>query len=463
MTGCSNLTEIKISGSSATTISSDKSTELALYAAINNYTATESEMENSLLNILYANTLPTKASVTTNPYTISLKKTDSISFKNSLAENRNAVTDEYDSVPLYLYTVTNIDNGAEGFAITTTDRRIGLVLAVAEEGELTDDDELTSYILERITDYIDYTSSIWNSLSTTQINNAKSAYASYGESSDYTFSDFTYNSGNESIILPTKWNQTTPFNDVINAIKNDGSTYLSGCGPIAMAQIFTKVRPFNSCSVSGYEDVIYEWDKMLVTNGWFTSNTSNHYAFGSYYSDTVKKEVAALVYEIGSGMNASFGTEGTGVYDSDVKSYLSNNSISFSYDNYNYDNVVKSIDNGSPVYLSGYAKKKVTKKKILGITYSTSTSYSDGHAFVADGYANYSCNVTDSDNNITSITTDFVHINFGWQDGSKDGFYLSEIFNSNNAPLSDNDRSSTTYGSSGYYQYQLNTFYNIGK
>ena len=51
-------------------------------------------------------------------------------------------------------------------------------------------------------------------------------------------------------------------------------------------------------------------------------------------------------------------------------------------------------------------------------------------------------------------TRNLVHINWGWG-GIDDGYYLSTRFNTNEGPVLTRSVTTTTYGTSGYYQYQL--------
>ncbi|MBE6350031.1 MAG: hypothetical protein E7062_04700 [Spirochaetaceae bacterium] len=435
--------------------------DLSFYAKMNNYVATVEEMEKSLITILNSQ-LYTENNEIRKPmnFTISCIQKETVTFESNTNLARSITGDIVDSVPLFLYDIMK-NGGSSGFAITTTDRRVGLILAIVDNGSLLDNDYGSSFVLTQIIQHIENILEKWNTLQNPVLP-LRSAYAAYGEKTDYEFSNFRYNKGNLDNVLTTKWNQASPFNDVINDVKADGKSYCAGCGPIALAQIFTKIRPYDKCSLSNYANIIYEWDKMIKPNGWFTVNPNSRYAFGEFYDETLKKEVATLVYEIGLGTKASFGTESTGVSDSNVKKFLSNKKIPYEYGDYSYKRIVESIDNDRPVYVSGYAKKEIKKTKILGITIWKQISYKEGHAFVVDGYANYTCDVKDVDNNITTITTDFVHVNYGWKSGSCDGFYLSGVFNATNASLSDNMRSIKSDYIPDYYQYYIHGFYNIG-
>ena len=114
-----------------------------------------------------------------------------------------------------------------------------------------------------------------------------------------------------------------------------------------------------------------------------------------------------------------------------------------------------------PIYISGKAKKKVTTKKILGITVNTTTTYSEGHAWVIDQVMT---RTRDKKRYVDGVYQDeaqeyehLVHCNFGWN-GSDNGFYYSKQFDTNEGPVT-RKTTTKTYGTSYYYQYllQMNT------
>ncbi|MBR4373575.1 MAG: hypothetical protein IKP49_04365, partial [Treponema sp.] len=75
---------------------------------------------------------------------------------------------------------------------------------------------------------------------------------------------------------------------------------------------------------------------------------------------------------------------------------------------------------------------------------------------------------------VQTCNADFVHVNIGWANLNKSGYYLSGLFNTNNTPLSDakssrkagwhtDKTSEETYGEKGYYQYNNLMLYNLYK
>lgn len=465
LVGCSDIVTGTENMSSE---NSQRRQALAFYAGTGDYTASKSEMEANLVSFL--TTSESDRSITNaSNYEFTLIATDTVETAKDVTA-RSATVDSFDDVDLYLYNMKNSADGTEGFAITSTDRRIGTVLAFVPQGAIEDVEEnpFLEVFFDNLEEYIDETVEIWNDLSDEEITqsreSARGSYSKYGEGNEYYFSDFKYNTGNLAHILVTKWDQHSPFNDVINEIKNDGNSYPAGCGPIAMAQILTTIRPFSKCNLKGYTNVIFNWDKMVEPNYAFQGTNQKKYAVGSYYDNDTKHQVAVLSYLVGKYMKASYSTSGTNVKTGAAENFLSSFNIPYISSGYDYGLIQTSIDNACPIYIYGADEKtsKTKKYKIFGKTVFKTTNHSySGHFFVIDGYANFKCTVTDSKENSTSLTTDFVHVNCGWQSLSDDGFYLSGIFNTKNTPYSDS-RSKSTETTPGYYHWRLSGVYNIG-
>ncbi len=431
--------------------------DFLFYTDERTYLASVDEMEFCLKAVLEnRNSEKSRSGDNSKSYNISQVSEDYISVKNYLSVNRNVDSDECDSVSMYLYSFENPSSDKKGFAITSTDRRVGLVLAAVDEGQFCDN-ELCLFITELLSDYVENSVKRWALVSEKIGEKTRSSYAEYGEKAKYSFGNFKYNSGNLNNLLVTKWDQHYPFNEILNKEKNDGKSYVAGCVPIAIAQAFCILRPFTKCSLPDYLNISYDWDEFVKPN-YFIGN--NKYAKGFLYDSRIQTEVAALVYEIGLGVKTNFGTDSSGSNHDKMKKYFNNIGLQYSHSDYSYKKVVSSIENGSPVIVGGHAIKDVKEKKFLGITFNKSISYKHGHEFVIDGYANYSCDVLDNVNNkISTITTDFVHVNYGWDSLLCDGMYLSGLFNTNLTPLNDLSRS----GTAGYYKYNLKMFYNMKK
>lgn len=414
---------------------------LAFYAENGNYIASQNEIESNL----YSFALKSKndrSLLNADEYRFELKTSDCIEVSKD-NHARSANVDSYDDVNLYLYDVLNTNTGSRGYAITSDDKRIGTVLAFIPEGSIGESGENPFFELfvSNLEEYIDDTVECWNDLTDEDINFRKASNSSIISSGDYTFSDWKYNSGNESCILKTKWGQRYPYNLSVNNRINDGNDYPAGCGPVALAQIFAHLEYPSS----------YDWAAMKLR------------PYADDLNSTAMNMVADLMSDLGIGLNASYKTTGTGCYNSDVEKYLKKNGYSYSgFKNYDFDAVQNSIDNGSPVMTSGYATKKTKKKKFMGITFKKTTTYSNGHFWVIDGYARFSCKATHKKSGeVVTLTDNFIHCNLGW-DGYCNGYYLNGLFDTQHVPLEYiNGNVSSSGKGSHNFQYKQTILTNI--
>lgn len=450
LVGCS---DISTSGENGESGNSQRRQALAFYASTGDYTASQAEMEASLASFL-TDSENGRSATNASKYEFSLVATDSVKTAKNVTA-RSANVDSYDDVDLYLYNMKNTADGTEGFAITSTDRRIGTVLAFVPQGAIEDAEENPFFevFFDNLEEYIDETVEIWNDLSDEEINESRASASSIITSGKYTFSNWQYNSGNEKHILKTNWGQWYPYNTIVNKKKNDGKSYPTGCGPTALAQLLANLEYPKKCSLS--EDVCagveYNWSLMKANKN------------ANYVSASAKNMIAVLMYELGKGLNVSYKTDGTGCYNSDIEKYLKKNGYTYSgFKGYGLSSVQSSIDNGYPVLAQGYASKKTKKKKIFGITYKKTTTYYDGHYWIIDGYARFSCNATNkSSGAVTKLSENFVHCNLGWSNTSN-GYYLSGVFDTAHVPVEySNGNTYTTTNSSYNFQYKQKILTNL--
>ena len=409
-------------------------------------------------------------------YSITLNDSEKIEFtENSVSR---AATDFGYESKLCLCDIVNNDTGVSGFALTSNDRRLGPVLAILPDAEF-GDNELSAMLMDKVADYIEYTDSVMQALDKSEFGRSI-APESQAATNDYKFKNFRCNRKNESNMLYTNWTQGYPYNAIVNSEINDGKSYPVGCGPIALGQIFTRVRPLSKCSLGKYSNVAYDWDKMSEINSTsYGKNVSTIYGT----SNETKTMIQALLREIGLGCNATYSTSGTGITIDNAKKYLDRINLSYKCSNYSFGTVKSAIDNGSLLYVAAKSHCTETRYrryfKIFGKKTRNSNwseySYFNGHAFVIDAYANYNYDLYNSSNNyVQTCSSDFVHVNVGWANLNKSGYYLSGLFNTNNTPLSDASNSSragwhtdktgeTTYGENYYYRYGVKVLYNFGK
>ena len=113
------------------------------------------------------------------------------------------------------------------------------------------------------------------------------------------------------------------------------------------------------------------------------------FANGYNCSSSAKSQISDLLFQLGKSGNlgVSYGLSGSGAKIEDIPQTLRN----FGYSNggrkcdYSEKDVVNEIGAGYPVIISGFRTKH--ENKILGITINS--SYRDGHAWIADGYAKF--------------------------------------------------------------------------
>lgn len=432
--------------------------ELAFYALSNNYILTESEMESNLRDFLTIDTVKSRSAQEKSDFELIQSAKDVIKIEDNYNISRSASISSYDDVNLYMYKLNNKKTGKEGFAITSTDRRIGNIIAVIPEGTLEDNNSpFIEMFLDNLQDYVDETVDIWNELDDDYLNDfsgthdiGRSTESNIVTSGNFSYKNWKFNSGNINNFIKVNWGQDSPYNDVICTEK--GKYYYTGCGPTALAQLLSNIEFPKTCSVEGYKNIRYDWPAM--------KKNSHIYSLDA----NTRKMIATLMYELGLGLNASYSVDGTGCYNSDITSYLSKNNYYYSgFDDYNLSGVKNSIDAGYPVLCQGYAFDTVTKtkirKKIFGITYKTTTkinhNYSSGHYWIVDGYANLTCSAVNKNTSAeTTLKADFVHCNLGWS-GSCNGYYLNGVFDTNHLPTSTINGRASTSGESYFYQYNL--------
>lgn len=132
-------------------------------------------------------------------------------------------------------------------------------------------------------------------------------------------------------------------------------------------------------------------------------------------------EVSQLMYDMGAWVSMDWGCNASGADDDDMEPALHNlgynsaNQINYENTN-NYDDVRDNLDEELPVLFSGCGKEF-----IMGIPRPV-----DCHAWVADGYL--SGTLCPSGNTYLKF-----HMNWGWTNGSYNGYYSLSNFNPGNS------------------------------
>lgn len=328
------------------------------------------------------------------------------------------------AIPDTLAYVCNFADSA-GFAVICADDRVGCpILAYVGEGSLGDevDNPGLAMVLSNMEDYLIG--------SIRQFEAEKDSLRQKAEvqlQDDTTCLKRVYTGkydliSNESVapLIYTKWSQDAPFNDYVPICS--GTEHMpAGCVAIATAQVMAYYE--YPKSLDGYS---FSWGGMKAS------------PYGDEVSAQNQASLARLVQLIGSHVGMNYGCDGSGAKTSTAVSWLGTLGYQTTSSGYSWEFAKAFLDVRVPLIMRGCNKKTVTKKKILGITVKTTTTYSDGHAWVVDGYKtttvkNYSYTVnTDTDVTTTkllstSYSNSFLSINWGWG-GISDQYYAAGCF-----------------------------------
>lgn len=377
---------------------------------------------------------------------IDLTKVDSQSmhlFSNTV---RSAIND--DTVNFSVYELTQENQNY--WALTSDDRRVGQVLLILD-GECPNEDisnnEFFIQILSGLENYIGNTEDLWDST----VNNNRSVYKDLVEEGGWSYSSWVRNSGNSTHEIQTKWNQNnSPFNDCLKTISKGNAIY-TGCGAVQVAQLMAYYEYPKNWKSPNYTVIKNNWSYAADWDGvydWQLLKSRAPYTASYWRSDFTELEMqlSALMYDIAVGCNSTYTSKGTSTTANNRLSFL--NSIGYIYDNetdYNFTKLQKSIDSGYVVPMRGYSRKEVTTTttthKFLWWKWTTSnssTSYKNGHAWIADGYYNMSCVASKKGKDDVLITENFVHCNPGWG-SSNIGYYISGVFDMRDSNFIAND------------------------
>lgn len=150
--------------------------------------------------------------------------------------------------------------------------------------------------------------------------------------------------------------------------------------------------------------------------------------------------IALLLKDIGEKVNMRYAPSASGAYSIDARNALVNDygySSSAHLADYNHRRVVNDIvSKRSPIYMDGFAEKKIYYWRwwLVRWHYEPYEVYSDGHAWVCDGYKK----ITEKkyskgcDREIL-VTREFLYMNWGWN-GWYNGWYSN-----NSRPNSSSD------------------------
>ena len=338
-------------------------------------------------------------------------------------------------VPDTLAYVCNFADSA-GFAIICADDRVGCpILAYVGEGTLGDelDNPGLAIVLSNMEDYL-----------IGSIHQFESEKDSLRQEAEAQLRDDTaclkrvytgkYDLISEESVAPliyTKWDQwPSPYNMYMPYYASTDSHAPAGCVAVATAQIMAYYE--YPKSLDGYT---FNWKGMKAS-------PSAKVEDGNVTTQN-KILIARLMQSIGNHVGIDYGFNESSAYTATAVSWLGLLGYQTASSGYSWEFAKSFLDEKVPLIMRGCNKKTVKKKKILGITVKTTPIYSDGHAWIVDGYKTttikkYSYTV-DSDKDVTttrylstSYSNSFLSINWGWGILS-DEYYAAGCFAPSNS------------------------------
>lgn len=366
----------------------------------------------------------------------------------------NPLTRSSDGIDTASVHILNIGD-KQGYAIMSSDKRCGPLLALVLDGEMKGTNDTLSnsseiYLLSKTEDY--FRSSLRMANKPPFKPNKK---WEEGDSVIYEYGPET----TSLISIPgplVNWGQKDPYN--FYCPMDGAKKSLTGCVATATAQLMSFYK-----YPSYYKNYSFDWDRMTSFTG----------VRDIRMSDETKKQIARLMSCLGENgnLNMKYGYLGSSSKVELVPQTLSN----FGYSSggivvdYNTEAVVSELRKGYPVVISGSDTYTVHKKKVLGLTVSKTTIW-NGHAWVGYGameitkpYVRY---IVDKNghNKMTPQKSKnvnrYILCNLGWE-GLKNGYYISGLFNAEEGPFFTRSEADETNGKEGYYQYKQKCLINV--
>ncbi len=209
-------------------------------------------------------------------------------------------------------------------------------------------------------------------------------------------------------LMTSKWNQSSPYNDLAPMYNDNGGQCVTGCVATAMAQVMYFYRhPQRGVGNHSYMWVCTDPKGKTGTLSANFGNTTYDWAnmldsYRSGYTDVQSNAVATLMYHCGVSIDMGYG-QSSGAYTEQVPVALKDY---FGYDA-NYQRIRKIMYPADSLNAIIAAELSADRPVIV-------SGHNDegGHAFVCDG-----CD-----------TRGYFHINWGWG-GSNDGYYLLTALN----------------------------------
>ena len=248
-------------------------------------------------------------------------------------------------------------------------------------------------------------------------------------------------------LIESEWGQYYPYNLLLDRI--DGTLPPAGFVATAVAQIMGYYkRP------SGYD-----WEQMIP------------FVLGMNASSSLENEFGTLFKTLGERLDMNYSLDGRGAPSENVPSVLRSYGYSSGdLESYSLDKIKSELVSMRPVYIDGYSiKEEVWENTFLWFGRYV-TKYSEGHAWVIDGFKGLRREMLERDYETHEIlkTTvqniELVHCNFGWN-GTDNGYYYDQAFATNegdvDVPGTDLASENPEEGEAGNFQYNFHIITNI--
>lgn len=281
----------------------------------------------------------------------------------------------------------------QGFAMMSTDTRIPSLIALANKGNLNENDTVDNPGLQIFLEQVSSEITLDGLPETYEKIDPLEPGAPYGKVETWT-TEVTHPNG----LCSVKWGQDRPYNQYCPVV--DGITCPTGCVATAMAQLMSYYEYPTS-----YRNYTFDWSEMKMTVSPF------------FYTTEGADQLARLMQQLGLKENLNMAYSPTG---SGASPYLIPPTFkAFGYTNggtlkdYNIDDVISEIKTNHPLLAGGQ-------------------SNSGGHRWLIHGLMTRTqivSNKTASGTKIPVSTTKYYYVlcNWGW-DGNADGYYLSNAF-----------------------------------
>ena len=363
-----------------------------------------------------------------NAYAVNLNE---VSSRGSI---RDSIDDTYESSELGvgIYVINFAEK--KGFAMMANDERLPALFILADSGNLAKDEVITHPGLAIVLERID---ALLANLPWEPNPDVVCPTVKYGPWSE------TFYNGAECDVT---WGQSGPYSMYC---PNDeyGAKTLAGCVPVAVAQLMSVHHYPNQ-----YGPYEFNWDEMTK------------YPEAKHCTADIRSQIARLIKEVGTlnNLHVDYGVESSSADPRHIERTFK----AFGYKNggdlkdYSESNVVTELKNGYPVILRGNSKR-TTILEIFG--WKVINVYSGGHSWLGHGLMERKREIKYYTERglLDRVETQRIYYplcNWGWE-GDKDGYYLSNVFNSNLGPerrrSPDSDSDDGDDGGNGNYQFNV--------